>query len=232
MNCTLIYSQTTASTFSVCISFLSRSYVKAPCSSQQRDNPNREGVASKLEGQKRHQLEELWLEVLLSVVWERPTVWFTPSSSTPTLPSLPLLLLIPPSSCCGKAARLQPLWASSQPAITAPIHNRRIVGSPKLKALLSLRLVATVQRSDRFISLCRLGWPWLWPLVCTPSRHTIQTWSCQQGCKHKAESQRQAGCYWISHSTCGEWEFPNLTLLTFFPIVFEPKKCPCEWISI
>lgn len=67
----------------------------------------------------------------------------------PHFPSLLLLLL----SRYGKALRLQPLWASSQPAATAPIHNRRIQGSPKLKALLSLRLVATERWSDRLISL-------------------------------------------------------------------------------
>lgn len=76
----------------------------------------------------------------------------------PHFPSLRRLLLL---SRYGKALRLQSLWASGQVAATAPIQNRRIEGSPKLKALLSLRLVATERRSDRLISLWCLGWPWV-----------------------------------------------------------------------
>lgn len=71
------------------------------------------------------------------------------------LPHFPSLLLL--VSRNGKAFSLQPLWAGSQPAAMAPIHNCRIEGSPKLKALLSLRLVATERWSGRLISLCCLG---------------------------------------------------------------------------
>jgi len=132
----------------------------------------RESVASKLLEEK-HQLKRLWLEVQLSVACVRAQ-----HCSSHRRCRFPSLLLLPRSRY-GKALRLQPQWANSQPVATAPIHNRRIEGSPKLKALLSLRLGATASRSDRLISSWRLGWSWLWPLVCGPCRHSIQ--SCSPG---------------------------------------------------
>lgn len=141
---------------------------------------------------------------VISRLWEHNAIVHTVVVNSHTS----LLLL----SCYGKALRLQPLWARSQPAATTPIHNRRMEGSPKLKALLSLRLVATQRWSDRLISLWHLGRPWLWPLVCTPSRHTIHSCSlgpsgtraCQQEHKHKActksryqDKQISTFCLWF-----------------------------------
>lgn len=137
--------------------------------------------------------------------------------------------------------KLQPTWASGQPPATALTHNRRIEGSPKLKALLSLRLVVTERWSDRLISLCRPGWPWLWALVCAPSRHAIQscilgpsgTRACQRDRKHKActETQRQADCYWIHHFATGEWECLWFQI-SFSKLCLSPKNVlvnECEY---
>lgn len=115
------------------------SFESVPPLSDRRDKMKRESVASKLLEEK-HQLKRLWLEVQLSVVCVRAQ--HCSSHRRCRIPHFPSLRLLPRSRY-GKALRLQPQWANSQPVATAPIHNHRIEGSPKWKALLSLRLGAT-----------------------------------------------------------------------------------------
>lgn len=163
-----------------------------------RDKPRRESLASKLEREK-HQLEHIESPVI-SRLWEHNTVVqaVTVDSHT-SLPSFSALVMEELSGCsrCEQAAILLP---------RSPLHNRRIEGSPKLKALLSLRLVAMERLSDRLNSLCCLGWPWLKPIVRAPSRYTIQ--SCGPGPSGTRACTRDKQIVTGNvHSPCGEWTF-------------------------
>lgn len=221
-----------------CKSLLHTTPLLNQCLPDRRDKMKRESMASKLLEEK-HQLKRLWLEVQLSVVCVRAQ--HCSSHRRCRIPHFPSLRLLPRSRY-GKALRLQPQWANSQPVATAPIHNHRIEGSPKLKALLSLRLGATASRSDRLISSWRLGWPWLWPLVCGPCRHSIQscspgpfgTRSSQEDRNHKActESQRKAYCYQIPHCANGEWEFQSMTPLFFFFFQLSASPNMSLWMNL
>lgn len=143
---------------------------------------------------------------VISWLWGHDTVVHTiVVDSHTSLPSSSSSLVMEKLSGCSRSGQA----ASLLPQLLY-IHNRRIEGSPKLKALLSLRLVTTERWSDGLISLWRLGWPWLWPLVCAPSRRTIQSCSlrpsrtraCQLDLKHKActDSQRLCLCFCNSKS--------------------------------
>ena len=187
--------------------------------------------------------EQLWFAgPVIGWLWEHDTVVHTVivDSHTSLPPPPPPPPLPPPLSRYGKALRLQPLWASSQPAATTPIHNRRIEGSPKLKALLSLRLVAMERRSDRLISLWHPGWPWLWP----PVRAPLQThysellsrtfWDQSLSAEPQTRSLAETSRLLLDVSLCHRF-FCNSSV---FPLFFPPPnsdwdpKCPCEWIWI
>lgn len=172
---------------------------------------------------------------VISWLWGHNTVVHTiVVDSHTSLPSSSSSLVMEKLSGCSRSGQA----ASLLPQLLY-IHNRRIEGSPKLKALLSLRLVTTERWSDGLISLWRLGWPWLWPLVCAPSRRTIQSCSlgpsrtraCQLDLKHKActDSQRQADCSRISHCAFVS-VIPNL--LCFFVFFLLSQFCLSPKMSL
>lgn len=167
---------------------------------------------------------------VISWLWGHNTVVHTiVVDSHTSLPSSSSSLVMEKLSGCSRSGQA----ASLLPQLLY-IHNRRIEGSPKLKALLSLRLVTTERWSDGLISLWRLGWPWLWPLVCAPSRRTIQSCSLRpSGPVSWTSNTRPAptprDCAFVS-------VIPNLLCFFVFFFFFHNSvwapKCPCEWILI
>lgn len=142
------------------------------------------------------------------------------------LPHFPSLLLL---SCYGKGLRVQPLWASSQPAATTPIHDRRMEGSPKLKALLSL-VAGDHREAERqaYFIVTRVALAFACGL-CPPPPATLfraagpgpsRTTACQLDLKHKActDSRIQPDCFSISHSASVS-VIPNL--LFFSPLLSQ-----------